>query len=498
MPTSTHTIKVNLPGGIVPAGDLLTILEAAEQAEVEYVQFGNRQELLFTVEAAHRRSLLQALAKADLPCEVDVDMHPNISSSYVVEDVFHNTAWLREGVYKDILDLFDFRPQLKINLVDKNQTFVPYFTGNLNFITSDTSNYWYLYLRFPKTNRLFCWPHLVYSEDIPGLSSAIERVIFANKELFYHQHAADGTLLHQLVSAANTFVLQPLTVPLALPEFTLPYYEGFNRYGSKLWLGIYRRDERFSVAFLKDMCQLCLKTRLGELCTTPWKSLIIKGINVDDRLHWDGILRKHRINVRHAANELNWQVEDLCAYGLALKHELVRHFNEEDIRTFQLCFAIKTKPQTGLFASIVIRSHYDSLTQTGLHAEQFEILHTRDFNPNSKDFVSFRKKISRENLSWYLVQLCDLFYELQDAPALPPSPEEILARPAASTAAATLYQCRHCLTVYDDAYGDAAQGIVAGTPWDTLATYACPTCEAPKELFEAVAASHLQIAVRKG
>ncbi len=490
MLSQTHTVKVNLPGGIVSAGDLLTLLEVAERAEVEYVQFGNRQELLFTIEAAQRRSLLQALAKADIRCEVDADLHPNISSSYVVEDVFHNTAWLREGVYKDILDLFDFQPQLKINLIDRSQTFVPFFTGNLNFVTSDTSNYWYLYLRFPKTNAVYCWPHLVYSEDIPGLSSAIERVIFANKDKFYDQPTTDGALLHQLVSAASSFVIQPITSPLTLPEFTLPYYEGFNRYGSKLWLGIYRRDERFSVVFLKDVCQICLQTRLGQLCTTPWKSLIIKGINLADRPHWDAVLRKHRINVRHAANELNWQVEDLCAYGLALKHELVRHFNEEDIRTYQLCFAIKTKPKTGLFASIVIRSHFDNITQTGLHAEQFEILHTRDFNPNSKDFVSFRKKVSRENLAWYLTQLCDYFYELQSTPALPPSPAET---PPATAATALLYQCRRCLTVYDEVHGDPAQGIAVGTSFPTLTAYACPTCEASQEYFVPVQTPQSQL-----
>lgn len=42
MPPQTHTIKINLASGIVPAGDLLAIPEAAERAEVEYVQFGNR------------------------------------------------------------------------------------------------------------------------------------------------------------------------------------------------------------------------------------------------------------------------------------------------------------------------------------------------------------------------------------------------------------------------------------------------------------------------
>jgi rubredoxin len=492
--SNTHLVKINLPGGIVSAGDLLTILEAAERAQVEQVQFGNRQQLFFTVGAAYRRGLLHTLGQAGIACEVDADKYPNISSSYVVEEVFHNTAWLREGVYRDILDLFDYQPQLKINLIDRHQTFIPFFTGNLNFITSDTSNYWYLYLRFPQTNAVYCWPSLVYSEDIPGLSRAVEWAIFANKDQFYNQPAADGALLHRLVSASQRFITQPINTSLSLPDFTLPYYEGFNRYGSKLWLGIYRRDEQFSVAFLKDVCQVCLHTRLGQLCTTPWKSLIIKGIALADRPHWDVVLRRHRINVRHAANELNWQVEDHCAHGLALKHELVRYFNEEDMRTFQLCFAIKTQPKTGLFASIVVRRHFDSLTQTGLHTEQYEVLHTRDFNPNSKDFISFRKKVSRENLPWYLTQLCDQFYEQQATASLPAAPlAEVASPPPIAHAAPSLYQCRRCLTVYDAAYGDAAQGVAPGTAFASLATYACPTCEAPKETFEAVHAPQFQL-----
>ncbi|MGI4835396.1 MAG: rubredoxin [Janthinobacterium lividum] len=483
-------LRLNLPGGIVPAGDLLAIVEAAEAAEAEHLLVGTRQQLLLPVAAEQLEALGLALAAAGIAHEIDTEQYPNISSSYVVEEVFHSTAWLREGVYKDIFDLFDFRPQLKINLIDKGQTFVPFFTGNLNFITSDTPNYWYLYVRFPKHNALYCWPSLVYSEDIAALSSAVERVVFARKDLFYNQPAADGALLYDLVNASQSFARQAITTPLVLPPFTLPYYEGFNRYGSKIWLGIYRRDEQFSLAFLRDVGELCLRTRLGQLSTTPWKSLIIKGIDPADRPLWDAVLRRHRLNVRHAANELNWQVEDTCPAGLALKHELVRRFNEEDVRTYQLCFAIKTQPKTGLFGSIVIRSQVDSLTQTGLHAEQYELLHTRDFNPNSKDFVSFRQKVSRENLPWYLTQLCDQFYEQQEAATLPaPVLQNAPAAPAEPTGQLPLPQCRHCRTVYDATYGDPAQGVAPGTPWAALTGYACPTCEAPASEFDLVALS---------
>lgn len=234
MTVKTNLVKINLPGGMVSAGDLYRILEAAEKAGVENVRFGNRQQVVFYVAEGMLEALRLKLVAANIMFELNADIHPNIISSYAIEDVFYHADWLREGVYKDILDLFDYRPQLKINLVDNNQAFFPFFTGNLNFIASDTSNYWYLYIRFPKTNIIYAWPSLVYSEDIPSLSSAIERTIFANKGQFYDQPVVDGNVLRGLVNAGGNFVVQPVTKALKLPDFKLPYYEGFNRYGNKL------------------------------------------------------------------------------------------------------------------------------------------------------------------------------------------------------------------------------------------------------------------------
>ncbi|MCR5887319.1 rubredoxin [Hymenobacter sp. J193] len=476
---SAHSlVAINLPGGIVPAGDLLAVLSAAEAAGIEQVQLGHRQQLLLAVEPARRRALLQALAAAAVLVETDPEAHPNIVSSYVGEEVFYSAAWLREGVYKDILDLFDYRPRLKINLVDSRQTFVPFFTGHLNFIAAETSNYWHLHVRFPRTGYLYAWPHLVYSEDVPGLSAAIERVLLPTVGQFANDLTTAGIRLYAQVSAALPLGSRMVAEALVLPPFMLPYYEGFNRNGQHLWLGIYRRNEQFLVAFLQGLCRVCLQTRVGQLCTTPWKSLIIKGIAPTDRPQWDAVLCRHRINVRHAANELNWQVEDNCPGGLALKHELVRYLNEEDVRTYQLCFAIKTRPQTGLFGSIIIR------TQPGRPgAEQYEILHTRDFNPNSRDFVSFRQQVRPDMLGWYLAELCHQFYAQAGAEmpaneaALPPS---TIPLPVTET----LMRCRRCLTVYDPEYGDANQGVSPGTPWDALSGYHCSTCEAPAHAFE--------------
>ena len=479
-----HIIKINLPGGIVAAGDLLDILNAAEKVGVKNVSLGNRQQLFLSVNDDRLEDLEHEFSISDIDFEIGTDLHPNIVSSYVSEDIFSTSNWLREGVYKDILDLFEFKPKLKINIADNNQTFIPFFTGNLNYIAAESNNYWHLHIRFPKTNIFYTWPALIYTEDIPSLSLDIERVILANKSHFYDQQDIDGNLLFLEVSPDKQITRTPGD-KLALPDFQLPYYEGFNPYDDKFWLGIYKRNEQYSVAFLKDVCALCLQSRIGQLNTTPWKSLIIKGINQEERKLWNWILAKPRINVRHASNELNWQTEDHCEHALKLKQHLIRQFDKADIRTFKLCFAIKINPKTGLFGSVIIRKKTEEVQLYTDPLELFDILHTRDFNPNSKDFITYRESLNFTDLPAALIELCNHFYEIQTSGDILSPVEWNIPEPKQSDEIPELVQhCKQCQTVYDPLYGDAASGVKAGTKFEHLPdSYCCPVCEAPKSHF---------------
>jgi rubredoxin len=48
----------------------------------------------------------------------------------------------------------------------------------------------------------------------------------------------------------------------------------------------------------------------------------------------------------------------------------------------------------------------------------------------------------------------------------------------------TVYQCKDCLTVYNEIYGDITQNIEPNTPFDELQeSYQCSLCEAPKSSF---------------
>lgn len=473
-----HQIKVNLPGGIVSIGDLLQILNILEESAIENVRFGTRQQLYFSVDEDKLEDIEHGFFISDTEFEIDADKQPNIISSYVTEDIFNNSNWLREGVYRDVLDAFNYTPRLKINLADSSQTLIPFFTGNLNFISSEIGNYWYLYIRFPRTNIIYCWSSLIYSEDIGTLSKLVEDAIFSNKNLFYDQINIDGQLLENKVKLTGSIFYQPLSAPLKLPDFQLPYYEGFNKYNDKYWLGIYRRNELFSVSFLKDLCAICAKTRIGQLYTTPWKSIIIKGVETGDKKLWNAVLDKNRINVRHASNELNWQSEDLCEYGLNLKRELITEFNKVDLRTFKLCFAIKTNPKSGLFGSVIIRKR----TNNDLEDEcKFDILHTTDFNPNSKNFTLYKDNIDRALLAEALVQLCDNYYELQTLSESVSADNYYETELATEIEHVIVHQCSHCLTIYDEAWGDEASGIPPGTSFSDLKEdYCCSVCGAIK------------------
>ena len=484
-----YQFKINFRGGIVSPGYLFGLLENLQQAGSKHVRFGLRQQLLIDASSKEHKKIISVLKEGNYDYEVNKETYPNISSSYTAAEIFIKETWVSQGVYKDIFDLFDYKPRLKINIADRNQSFMPFFTGNINWIASRNSHFWHLYIRFPKTNILFEWNELIYTNDIARLSKEIENEIFDQRLLYFDNGNADGNILYQRITSKSSFISKPLEEKLEFPPFKLPYYEGYNTYGNKSWLGIYRRDELFDITFLKDICSLCLETKSGELYTTPWKSLVIKGIDEKDYHRWSFILGKHRINVRHASNELNWQVEDANEDGLLLKRMIIREFDKKDIRAYGLCFAVKTQPKSDVFGSVLIRRQFNLIRGRLKPLDKFDILYSVDFNPNSKEYILFRSGIVKEYLATYLIALCKYFYEQGSEGDLLPGSTYTVELPEEQKNIETkmLWQCKHCLTVYDEECGEIDKQIPAGTLFDDLnSDYTCPLCEASKSDFQPI------------
>jgi hypothetical protein len=120
------TISINFRGGIISPGDLYNILVAAGKTGVTKVRFGLRQQLLIEADQASATIIRAELGMLGIRYESGMDEYPNIVSSYPAEEVFITNTWLSEGVYKDIFDLIDYQPRLKINISDSITTFLAF------------------------------------------------------------------------------------------------------------------------------------------------------------------------------------------------------------------------------------------------------------------------------------------------------------------------------------------------------------------------------------
>ncbi len=479
---STQTIHINFKGGIVSPGYLKEVLLLAKEAGTESVRFGLRQQLIMELPASRMNAFATSCEAKHLHFKDKKYATPNIVSSYAAAGIFSGDTWLREGVYKDVFYLFNFTPKLKINICDSTQQLAPYFTGHINWIASPSLHFWYLYIRLPKTSVAFCWRELIYTNNMAVVSQEAERLITLG--------ISNENELHKQLKQRLSYTARPIEKALPLRPFSLPYYEGFNKDNNTWWLGIYRREETFAVSFLKDVCDVCLQTKIGEVYTTPWKSLIVKGIEGHHRHLWDKVLGRYRINVRHAANELNWQVES--EEGLMLKRLIIRHFDKEDVRTYGLCFAVQTKAMSSLFGSVIISKQTVKNPHRLRSLDRYNILYKEGFHPNSSKLVLFRENVAKDYLGTYLVSLCKFYYEQQAIAGgeLQAIPGNGIAAPASP---AILYQCKNCLTVYDEAAGDVGQNIAPGAAFNLLPlNYQCPTCDAAKDAFVAVNEQSLQ------
>ena len=271
--------RILLKGGVTSPGELKDIIRMLETAGLKEVYFGSRQDLLFPLNNS-KEEQLESISKFNTNI-IGERSYQNIVSSYVCADIFDMTHWLKGSTYLYILEQFDYLPKLKINITDAKQRLVPVFSGNLNFIASESEDYWYLNVKLPHWEKAAFYPVLIYSWDITIICKTIENIyedIQDVEELFF--------VLNKNLDTNNKTIEKELEVPY----LTFPYYEGMNRMGlDQFWLGLYWRNNRYDLSFLKEFCGFCLDNGVGKICITPWKSFIIKGIKSNSRPHYSNI-----------------------------------------------------------------------------------------------------------------------------------------------------------------------------------------------------------------
>ncbi|MDE3742484.1 rubredoxin [Maribacter polysaccharolyticus] len=468
--------RILLKGGVTSPGELKDIILMLETAGLKEVHFGSRQDLLFPLKGVKAEEQLESLSKFNTDIVADRGCQ-NIVSSYVSADIFDMTYWLKGSTYLYILEGFDYLPQLKINITDPKQRLVPLFSGNLNFIASESEDYWYLNVKLPHWQNSAFYPVLVYSWDLVTISKIIETIygdISDVDELFY--------VISKKIDTNNKTVDKPLNVPY----LTFPYYEGMNRMGLDLyWLGLYWRNNKYDLSFLKEFCGFCLDNSIGKICITPWKSFIVKGIKQNSRPDLERFLGQWGINIRHSQLEMNWHVPVDDTEALELKKFLVRSFDQNDISTYGLTFGISNDVgKRSHFASIIIEKNSAPIIVKDFEVRPtYNVLHFENFDPNTRKYLVHAQDVDKIELPGLLMELSRKYFEQLGKVKLSKEPlkktEEKVLR--------TVHQCKSCLTVYDEFYGDEKAGISKGVNFNDLPEdYHCPVCEAPTSEFGAI------------
>ena len=173
MKNKSDLIRAFVKGGFLSPADLLKIMDVSKNLGNKYVLFGSRQDIMFPSNEASEQQLESAFRAINIDYELgsDQSVFQNIVSSYAAVNIIETTNWVKEDSYNVVIDSFEYKPRLKINIVDPVQSLVPLFTGELNFIASKEENYWYLYVRDPrKGNMIECWPRLIFGQDISKIA----------------------------------------------------------------------------------------------------------------------------------------------------------------------------------------------------------------------------------------------------------------------------------------------------------------------------------------
>ncbi|TYA78470.1 rubredoxin [Seonamhaeicola marinus] len=465
--------RLAINGGVLAPAELKYICEAAEELGLDAISFGSRQDIIFPEEIDE--SKFERFDKIQF-IKPKRDGVENIASSYVSAEILPSTSWLTSSKYLYVLEQFKYKPKLRINITDPKQRLVPLYTGNVNFIASEHEDYWYLFLRLPGWRETKMYPALIYSWDMDKIEQAIESILIEEPETI--------ETVFDLVSDAADTNNRTVDKPLEVPFYPFPYYEGMNRIGTdRYWLGLYWRNNRYDIPFLKAMCDLCSENKIGKISITPWKSFIVKGIPQHSKLKWEKFLGKFGINVRHSMLEMNWHIPVNDAEALNLKKYLVTNFDQNDISTYGLTFGITSyNSDTYNFTSIVVEKNKqpESIGNFTIR-DTYNLLYAKNFDPNTREYIMHVQDVDKVELPGLLMELSQLYFEQLGSE----QEEAVTQKETKSVLEEEVYQCSECLTVYNSKYGDLTKNIAPHTLFEDLPyTYECSLCEAPKSSFE--------------
>lgn len=465
--------KLFIPGGIVSPGDLRRIATTAFHFDIPYLHLGFRQQIMLRYKEKQKTDLEVRFGNLQYDFRSEADRATNIVSSCAVQGIAAGRKWLSEGIYREILASFSHTPTIEVNICDPLQGMFPLFGGRLNYLASSYENYWHLYIVHPLSLMRWEWPVLVDSREIASLSFEIERILTMQPDISQHE-------LESVIYNLKEWTFRVVTDKVVFTFRRFFYYEGIHSLGgNSYWLGIYERLNQYPVEFMEAVAMLCNQTDIGSISITPYKSFIIKNIREKDLPLWENLLGKYRINTAHSALEVNFMLPDMHQGALKLRKSIVDYFDNREVRSEGLVFALHAE-SIPFPDALVLIEEVSGVNILGKKLfDTYRIRYKKDFNAFETEYITFSDYIKKRDIPEVLIYLCGLYYEGIRAKQ---EKKEVTEQEAPLSPVS--YSCSFCLTEYSEEYGDSFNGIIPGIPFELLSeSYECPLCGASKDSF---------------
>ncbi|MEO1450471.1 MAG: rubredoxin, partial [Bacteroidota bacterium] len=165
---------------------------------------------------------------------------------------------------------------------------------------------------------------------------------------------------------------------------------------------------------------------------------------------------------------------------------LVRSFDQNDISTYGLTFAIEQGPRP-YFTSIVIRCNpLPIATRNFEFRPTYDVLYADRFDPNTLQYKVYAQDVDKIELPGLLMELCLQYWEQLEDPGQLSEVVE-MREDTEKDSPVEVAQCQECLSVYDPRLGAPELDIPGGTPFLALPdSFCCAVCGAQKDSFRLI------------
>jgi len=387
-----------------------------------------------------------------LPPNATQDGGVNPTSTAPVADFGEGRPWVRESTFSDALEGLGANRGVSVHLADPLQRFLPLLCGTINFIAAPREEQWETVLVFPGSAPLAA-PGPVRGKDLAAVARRLEAVLQRRDAESFLRHGGMEDVVGGLLTE-NAMDTPPPLARYRAPAMACEWVQPPGGWAAKL---------------IEDLCIIAVKFGVSTVGATPWRTLILGGLDEAGR---DGVERVC-LNHRHAPNANPWRQRLLVSSGLE---------EAADELTRRLHAACPVNPGVSIAMAQLAGAqgdvHYtvQPLPRRLMRARYYRLL------------ASSRENV-REGMPREIVQsaplnvLADaLLRDLEhEGSTVTMSSASTAPRPEPTSAER---RCSECASEYNEELGDAFGGVMPGTRFAALpAGWCCPVCGAPATAY---------------